>query len=133
MKTLHLNLHKHWFVMTLEKVKMEDYRAINSYWFKRLVFDYKKVYKYYTGFDWNWLIKEKQDKKVLEICKTKNIGFKPFDTNTLSNGYSKTRPQFEMEHRCITVSTGKKEWGAESDKLYFVIKHGDLLSQSNCG
>ena len=28
--------------MTKSGVKTEDYRDINDYWFKRLVFDYKK-------------------------------------------------------------------------------------------
>lgn len=33
----------------------------------------------------------------------------------------------KLEHNGIEISTGKKEWGAEPNKLYFVIKHGKII------
>ena len=46
---LRLSLKKHWFELTKSNQKKEEYREITEYWFKRLVYDHKKVYEYYTS------------------------------------------------------------------------------------
>lgn len=55
---LQLSLKRRWFDLTKSGVKTEDYRDINDYWFKRLVFDYKKVFKYTSGHEWDYLDKQ---------------------------------------------------------------------------
>jgi len=56
--------------------------------------------------------------------------FKPFTTTTITLGYPKDGDSERTRHYLhagIEIRTGKPEWGAEPDKLYFVIKHGDKL------
>ena len=132
MKTLHINLFSKWFELTHEGKKMEDYRELTPYWFQRLVFDYKKIFKYHTGYNWEDDIYRKEG--VLHICtkKSSTIAFKPFDTTTISNGYKTDRPQFVVEHKRIEIGTGKSSWGAIKGRIYFIIKHGDGIV-SNVG
>ncbi len=62
------------------------------------------------------------------------IEFKTFDTNTMTLGYPKsgdTERILILEHKGIEIRTGNPDWGAEQNKLYFVIKHGDTLPQKN--
>ena len=127
MMNLQLPLKTKWFEMTKAGIKTEDYRKINSYWFKRLVFDYEKVCSYYNINSYN-------DIEIMTICSdcfwSKTIAFKPFDTNTMTLGYPKKGDKertLVFEHAGIEIRTGNPEWGAEPDKLYFVIKHGKLL------
>ena len=45
-------------------------------------------------------------------------------------GYPKgtdTERIVEFEHAGIEIRTGNPDWGAEPNKLYFVIKHGKQL------
>lgn len=53
------------------------------------------------------------------------------DTNTMTLSYPKST-DFErvlkLEHKGIEIRTGNPEWGAEPNKLYFVIKHGRFLA-----
>lgn len=120
--------------MTKAGVKTEDYREINKYWFTRLVFQHEKVFKHTYGFDINLL-----DNKTIEVAlsrivkdnlRVKMIGFKPFTTNTMTLGYPKkfdTERIIIFEHAGIEIRTGNPEWGAEPNKLYFVIKHGKRI------
>ena len=50
---LQLSLKTKWFKMTKAGIKKEDYREINEYWFKRIIFNHKKVFKYCTGHEWD--------------------------------------------------------------------------------
>lgn len=135
MKTdLRLTLKREWFEMTKAGVKTEDYREINEYWFKRLVFRHKKVFKYTYGYDI-----ESLDKQTISVAlgrivkddlKVKMIGFKPIDENVMTLGYPKngdTEKVIRLEHKGIEIRTGNPEWGAEPGKLYFVIKHGKII------
>ncbi|MBQ0907503.1 hypothetical protein KBJ98_02175 [Flavobacterium sp. F-328] len=126
MRNLRLTLKSHWFYLTKAE-KTEDYREINQYWFKRLVYDYKKVFNYCTGY--NWDDDYMRDEGIDHICKSKlkMFDFVPFYKNIMTLGYPKvgeTSKIIELQHLGIEISTGKPEWGAEPDKLYFVIKHG---------
>ena len=121
--------------MTKSGVKTEDYRDINDYWFKRLVFDYKKVFKYTSGYDWDYL-----DKQSINACLSKvagdklkrsMIGFKPFLTNTMTLGYPKSTDAeriLKLEHKGIEIGWGKSDLGGDPNKLYFIIKHGRSLA-----
>jgi len=85
---LRLSLKTKWFEMTKAGIKTEDYREINEYWFKRLVFQHKKAFRYTYGFDIDLL-----DKQTIEVAlgrivkdnlKVKMIGFKSIDENEKS-------------------------------------------------
>ncbi len=59
-----------------------------------------------------------------------NDEFKKFTTNTMTLGYPKSTDTdriLKFEHAGIEIRTGNPEWGAEPNKLYFVIKHGELI------
>ena len=121
MANLQLSLKKQWFDMTKAGIKTEDYREINEYWTKRLTI---------TKIDWD---------TPKEICEqivsnfydgTYTHLFKKFDLNIMTLGYPKSTDTdriLKLEHKGIEVGYGRPEWGAEPNKLYFVIKHGELL------
>ena len=120
---LQLPLIRQWFEMTKAGIKTEDYREINEYWLKRMLT--KSDYGFYLG--------AKHGGGNEFECNTYDIDcaeFKPFKINTMTLGYPKktnTDRILRFEHKGIHVGTGKPEWGAEPDKLYFVIKHGKAL------
>ena len=123
-KKLTLSLKKQWFEMTKLGVKKEDYREINHYWIKRFMTKkYNNIYQneqeaidgIIKHIDPNYLVKNHSKK---------------FDCNVMTMGYPKstdTEKILRLEHKGIEVGYGKPEWGAEPNKLYFVIKHGAIL------
>ena len=123
-KILTLPLKKQWFEMTKAGIKKEEYREINSYWFKRLIFDYKKVADYYS-------INPNEDTQIQGFCSVpfwrNTIAFIPFDYNLMLSKLTDTERVIKLEHKGIEIRTGNPEWGAEPDKLYFVIKHGKII------
>lgn len=137
---LRLSLKRQWFELTDCGEKKEDYREITPYWAKRLFF--------YQG----ELLKNNLDDLEIElICEDLNnannclgelneeisyvvdnwsLSFKPFTTTTITLGYPKDGDSERTRrylHAGIEIRTGKPKWGAEPDKLYFVIKHGNKL------
>lgn len=121
---LKLTLKRKWFDMIKSGEKKEEYREIKPYWFVRLVFQFEKVFKYCTGYDWhdNFYRNEGVD----HICKNKSsmIGFIPVDEVQFFNGayFSESLPNFNIECTGIRIGTGREEWGAEKGKNYFVIE-----------
>ena len=119
---LRLPLKTKWFLLTKSEIKTEDYREINMYWFKRLVFQPKKCIEY---------LGLKNDHDILMAFKdnfwSSTIAFNLFETNVMTLGYPSNdniSHILKFEHVGIEVRTGNPEWGAEPNKLYFVIKHG---------
>ena len=124
MANLQLSLKKQWFEMTKSGVKTEDYREINHYWIKRLMTKkYNNIYQneqeaidgIIKHIDPNYLVKNHSKK---------------FDSNIMTLGYPKSTDIeriLRLEHKGIEIGYGKPEWGAEPNKLYFVIKHGVIL------
>ncbi len=115
---LQLSLKKQWFEMTKLGLKTEDYREINDYWEKRLL-----------NFSLNY-----HPACVVTYFKTHNINhnLKHFTQNTMTLGYPKsndTERILKLEHKGIEIRTGNPEWGAEPNKLYFVILHGSVLAK----
>ena len=56
---------------------------------------------------------------------------KKFDCNIMTLGYPKstdTKRILRLDHKGIEIRTGNPEWGAEPNKLYFVIMHGAILA-----
>ena len=104
---LQLSLKTKWFEMTKAGIKTEDYREINEYWYNRLV-----------------------NNGTFDFQKTKIYSFKLFTKNTMTLGCPKssdTERIIKYEHKGIEIRTGNPEWGAEPNKLYFVILHGAIL------
>ena len=128
---LQLSLKSKWFEMTKAGIKKEDYREINEYWFKRIIFNYKKVFKYCTGHEWDSCQCRDEYIKLIIDRKRTMIAAKPFDCNVMTLGYPKstdTERILKLEHKGIEIRTGNPEWGAEPNKLYFVIMHGAILA-----
>ena len=90
---LTLPIKKKWFDMILSGEKKEEYREIKPYWTKR--------------FGWT----DEGEEKTIYL--TKNVIFK--------NGYGKNSPQIKCYVK-IEYGYGKEEWGAEPNKLYYVLK-----------
>lgn len=122
---LRLSLKTKWFEMTKAGIKTEDYREINHYWVKRLMTKkYNAIYpieeEAIDGIikhpDPNYLVKNHSKK---------------FYFNLMTLGYPKSGDKeriLKLEHKGIEIRTGNPEWGAEPDKLYFVVKHGAVLA-----
>jgi hypothetical protein len=122
--SLRLSLKRKWFEMTKSGVKTEDYRDVNHYWVKRLMTKkYNAIYP---------IAEEAVDgilKHIEPNYLVKNHS-KRFDFNIMTLGYPKngdTERILKLEHKGIEIRTGNPEWGAEPNKLYFVIKHGSIL------
>ena len=121
---LQLSLKRNWFEMTKSKVKTEDYREINEYWVKRLFVKHN----YDECFTANNLVEK------LKTSKDANgyvrLYQKRFTTNKMTLGYPKSTDYeriIKLEHKGIEIRTGNPKWGAEPNKLYFVIKHGKKI------
>lgn len=122
MKNLQLSLKTKWFRMTQAGIKTEDYRETTPYWYSRLcLYDgqeksqrwWKQYFDIYYSID--------------EISRT---SFKSFDQNIMTLGYPKSTDLsriLKLEHKGIEIREGNPEWGAEVGKLYFVIKHGQII------
>lgn len=120
MSELRLSLKAKWFGMTKAGVKTEDYREINQYWWKRLV----QCGECYRDFP------DSINDILAPVEEWKMIMPKSFDYNVMTLGYPKsgdTERILRIEHKGIEIRTGNPEWGAEPGKLYFVIKHGNIL------
>lgn len=133
---LQLSLKKQWFEMTKLGIKTEDYREITPYWCARL---FNKKYEYVSVAYWKGYLGRiiRDDNRQYYGYSFRNIeqankkiadfGFNKFNTTTLTLGYPKANNKeriLKLEHKGIEIRTGNPEWGAEPNKLYFVIKHG---------
>lgn len=100
---LTLPIKKKWFDMILSGEKKEEYREIKPYWDKRLL-------KTDISFDLEQLKSQlKKENSYLDR------------TVIFRNGYSKNSPSIECMVS-INIGYGNLEWGAEKDKLYYVLK-----------
>ena len=93
-----LPIKKKWFDMIKSGEKKEEYREIKPYYFSR----FKKLPLY----DF------REDKMTFEVI--------------FRNGYSKSSP--ELKCKCkIRIGQGKEEWGAESNKEYYILEILEVL------
>ena len=131
MKKLHLSLKKQWFDMTKAGIKTEDYRELTPYWFKRLMyFDFEVDSDFYTVGDIEEILLRLSNGDI-SVLNEKSIYFNHFDCNIMTLGYPKTTdPEriLNLKHKGIKIRTGNPEWGAEPNKLYFVIMHGTIIA-----
>ena len=137
MKNLQLSLKRNWFEMTKAGVKMEDYRKITPYWAKRLL-DINLSQQKIDSAVIDELIADLDNLKtekcrffgVLSCLSFYDCTFQKFDSNIMTSGYPKSTDSeriLKLKHKGIEIRTGNPEWGAEEGKLYFVIKHGDII------
>lgn len=124
---LQLSLKRQWFEMTKAGIKTEDYREINEYWIRRITCNdlgltIEQIY---------YALCALRDGYTQEyVNEIYGLGIKSFTTNTMTLGYPKsvdTSRILTLEHKGIEIRTGNPDWGAETDKLYFVIKHGKII------
>jgi hypothetical protein len=107
--------------MTKAGIKKEDYRVITPYWWSRLV---------QSGVIYRNDPMDEAGSILLPINEWKMLMPKKFDYNIMTLGYpssTDTNRILRLGHKGIEIRTGNPEWGAEEGKLYFVIKHGDIL------
>ncbi len=126
---LQMSLKKKWFEMTKSGEKTEDYREINPYWVSRFFYIDKTKSDILEFIE--YLRNPSYYKMPRDIYMSKN-GFtcKEFETNTMTLGYPKkgdAERTLILNHKGIEIRTGNPEWGAEPNKLYFVIKHGEMI------
>ena len=126
---LTLSLINKWFEMTKALVKTEDYREINSYWCNRLLLMKGKPM---SRSEWDYLLDIGYDniKDFMDNIISLGATFKKFKTNKMKLGYPKSTDSeriLKLEHKGIEIRTGNPEWGAEPNKLHFVIKHGLII------
>jgi len=104
---LTLPIKKKWFDMILSGEKKEEYRDIKPYYDTR----------FQTLFGMMWYNDE------FISCKTVGLdecAKEPIQEICFRNGYSPDSPSFIAKCE-IEVGEGKKEWGAESGKDYYVL------------
>ena len=128
MKDLKLPLKKKWFDMTKSGEKTEEYREITPYWCTRLLlFDGFKRSKD----SWFDMLFDGEEELILTaITECYWTKFKSFNNNIITLGYPKNTDAEKivtLENKGISIGTGKVEWGAEKDKMYFIIKHGAIV------
>ena len=122
-KHLQMSLKTKWFEMTKIGEKTEDYREINEYWFKRLVYNWKDLFL-------TRKMSQPTQVNIENILNRGCFGFNDFDINIMTLGYPKSSDSERIlifEHAGIEIGYGNPEWGAEPNKLYFIIKHGKRL------
>lgn len=98
---LTLPIKKKWFDMILSGEKKEEYREIKPYWTKRFENNLNEIVLYM-----NYRFPIIESAKGIVIFK---------------NGYQKNAPKI-MCKVDITTGYGKPEWGAEPNKIYYVLK-----------
>ena len=111
MKTLTLSLKKQWFDMIKSGEKKEEYREIKPRYFEIFCttlgcFEANRSNDFDVSFHLKW--PEEQG----------------FDCLVFTLGYPKaddTERRLVFKNPKISIGTGKPEWGAEPNKLYFVI------------
>lgn len=106
MNVLRLVLKKKWFDMIASGEKTEEYREIKRHWVSRICDDHEGC----LGGDF-------MDAHVVMA-----YAFKKFDKVEFINGYRSDSPRIIKHCEGVEIGTGVPQWGAEQDKLYFVIK-----------
>ena len=129
MKNLQLSLKRNWFEMTKSGMKTEDYREITPYWCNRLLRTIGGCYRKKIWWHQNFFENRSIEKTIVSL--KPNSSFVRFNKNIMTDGYPKMNDServLKLEHGGIEIRTGNPEWGAEEGKLYFVIKHGAIIS-----
>lgn len=118
-KTLILPLKKKWFDMIKAGIKKEEYREIKPYYIRKFIKldtlreDLLEYYK--IGLDDGEIVGMEGELRLLSDKLYKVV---------FTLGYPKaddTERRLEFKNPRIQIGKGRKEWGAEPGKIYFVI------------
>lgn len=108
---LKLVLTHKWYDMIEAGVKTEEYRELSPHWAKR----------FGTPISWAMEAYVQPD-----FCDTDGVGYKlsgnKYTHVQFQRAYPKNPPRMTKAIKSIRIGTGKPEWGAEPNKLYFVIE-----------
>lgn len=124
MKTLYLPLKKEWYEMIERGEKLEEYRAIKSYWITRLL---RWYYLTDTLSPAEEQITREEADEIIDQGFEAFRGLlvpKHFDAVCFPYCYTKRRMTFECKG--IIIGRGRPEWGAP-DYNTFIIKLGKIL------
>lgn len=111
--------------------RSEHYIRINIHWYNAFVSNKKELNKYFKGREWQFGKYKIYGIRYVIMNHLNEIKFHKYEKNIVK---FKTRKliekplPLEFEHGGIEIRTGKEEWGAEPNLLYFVIKHGKRLN-----
>ena len=141
MATLQLNLIKHWFDLTLQGIKKEEYRDITPFWTKRLLCmeNGDNLTKCYSEETIEWLCvslkrwKAFKYNSIEDVLDHFHIKFKEFKNTDFRNGYKsldKVR-RFIIENKGIKIGLGKEEWGFIRETPKFIVIHGKIIEKFN--
>lgn len=117
MLTLNLVLKKKWFGMIASGEKREEYRELKPYWIKRMCFTHVAGHCHYSTSE-------------CASCFQQNISeymVYPFDRVKFRLGYAKDAPTMTYEVASAHWGYGRPAWGADPEKMYFVIKLGKRI------
>lgn len=130
-KDLRLPLKRKWFDMTKSGVKTEDYREINDYWGRRLLrLDEETEFGIWIELLEDLANSERKHRDIQECLSFFGASFEKFDHNILTLGYPRKDNADHVvifKHAGIEIRQGNPDWGAEPGKIYFVIKHGEII------
>ena len=135
-KTLHLVLKRKWFDMIRSGEKKEEYREPRYYWYRRLLNVDREGYGHFCEScdgDFEDLFRAANDSfysftQLLQRAIEEGIfEYKDFEFVQFQLDYYKDAPRMTFEIDEIFIGKGREDWGAEPDKLYFVIKLGKRI------
>ena len=129
-ENLNLTLTRKWFDLIASGEKIEEYREIKPYWFKRIVFEPKFVCRMFST-NFKTLSKQTIAEMMSRPLFLQMCPFNPFKTITFKNGYSSGVPEIVVECLDIKIRTVNLEHGAEDGVVYFVFELGEILSTKN--
>lgn len=125
MKILDLVLKHKWYDM-LSGEKLEEYREIKPYWFRRLI-DYDP--ELYDEGNPIPLYFQKESDASFAIWWDMNacgiLSFKKYTHVRFRRGYTSTTMLLPIKN--ITIGKGNPEWGAPTDRDVFIIKLGEKV------
>lgn len=117
-KILHLTLKKRWYDLIKSGVKVEEYREIKMYWWKRLV----ECGECYRSID------DSLNAKLAAVNEWKMLKGIDFEAICFKNGYSKTAPSFLIEFKGIEIGKAKPEWSDNWQGDVFIINLGNIIN-----
>ena len=119
MRILHLTLKKKFFDMVASGEKLEEYRAIKMYWWKRLV-ECGECYRD---------LSDSLNDVLAPADEWKMIKHKNYDAVEFKNGYSKTAPTILVEFKGLEIGKAKPEWSDNWQGDVFKIKLGKIIKK----
>ena len=141
MVTLQLNLIKHWFDLTLQGIKKEEYRDITPYWAKRFlcIQNGDSLTKCYSEETIGWLCTSLQHwedfdyNSIEDVLDHFHIDLKGYQNTDFRNGYKSLDkcPRFIIENKGIKKGLGKEEWGFIRETPKFIVIHGKIIEKFN--